>query len=260
MCSTCGCSTNITHTDHHHDDAEHHHHDHVHGTDGAMQVTNPARRIAIEEDILSHNAEIAAKNRARFIAQHIFTLNLVSSPGAGKTSLLVETLRRIEGNAAVIEGDQETSVDAARIRETGHPAFQINTGRGCHLDAEMVEHACDHLDTFTNGFLFIENVGNLVCPAGFDLGEALRVVIASVTEGDDKPLKYPHIFASADLVIISKADLLPHLDCNIDTLLTNARRVNPRIASIVLSARTGDGMDKWLQWLNAARAMREAAA
>lgn len=259
MCSTCGCSANSA-TSHHHGDGHHHHHDHAHDTDGALEVTSPARLIAIEEDILSRNAAVAAKNRARFTAQHTFALNLVSSPGAGKTSLLVETLRRIKGAAAVIEGDQETSVDAARIRETGHPAFQINTGRGCHLDAQMVEHASDHLNDFSDGFLFIENVGNLVCPAGFDLGEALRVVIVSVTEGEDKPLKYPHIFATADLVIVSKADLLPYLDCNVDTLLGNARKVNPRIASMVLSVKTGDGVDNWLQWLKAARAMRDAAA
>ncbi len=159
---------------------------------------------------------------------------------------------------AVIEGDQETSADADRIRATGAPALQVNTGRGCHLDADMVHRAFHHLP-LEDGVLFIENVGNLVCPAGFDLGEAHKVVIASVTEGEDKPLKYPNMFAAASLMLVSKVDLLPHLDFDVDALIANARRVNPGIAVIKVSATTDEGLDRWMQWIDAARAMAVAA-
>lgn len=259
MCSTCGCSGGARH-DHPHEDHDHPHNHHDHSEDGALLTEAPTRLITVEQDILSHNNAQAAANRAHFMTRHILALNLVSSPGAGKTTLLVDTLKRLGHPAAVIEGDQETSADAARIRETGYPAIQINTGRGCHLDAAMVHHACEHLGNIDNTFLFIENVGNLVCPAGFDLGEAQRVVIVSVTEGEDKPLKYPHIFASADLMIISKADLLPYLDCDVTALTDNARRVNPRIACLTLSVRSGEGMDKWLNWLRATEVLRNAAS
>jgi hydrogenase nickel incorporation protein HypB len=174
--------------------------------------------------------------------------------------LLVATLER-EGkdwDAAVIEGDQETSADADRIRATGVPAIQVNTGRGCHLDAQMVHSACHKL-TLEERVLFIENVGNLVCPAGFDLGEAHKVVIASVTEGEDKPLKYPNMFAAASLMLVSKVDLLPHLDFDVAALIANARRVNPAIGVIQLSASSGEGMDKWLAWIGAARQMTVSA-
>lgn len=256
MCSTCGCSAGPEHG-HTHDHAhEGHHHDHSHPEEEPVK----RRQIAVEQDILTRNNTQAASNRAAFAARHVLALNLVSSPGAGKTTLLVETLKRLGQPAAVIEGDQETSADAVRIRETGYPAFQVNTGRGCHLDAAMVSHACEHLGAIENAFLFIENVGNLVCPAAFDLGEAQRVVIVSVTEGEDKPLKYPHIFASADLMIISKTDLLPYLDCDVEVLSDNARRVNPRIAIVALSVRSGNGMDKWLNWLKAIQVLRNAAS
>jgi hydrogenase nickel incorporation protein HypB len=215
-----------------------------------------ARLVRIEEDILSKNNRVAAHNREHFARAGVLALNLVSSPGAGKTTLLVKTLEALDGQvpSAVIEGDQETSADADRIRATGAPALQVNTGRGCHLDADMVHRALHHLP-LENGILFIENVGNLVCPAGFDLGEAHKVVIASVTEGEDKPLKYPNMFAASSLMLVSKIDLLPHLDFDVDALIANARRVNPGIAVIPVSATTGEGLDRWRQWLAGARAM-----
>lgn len=188
-------------------------------------------------------------------------LNLVSSPGAGKTTLLVETIKRLaDVPVAVIEGDQQTALDADRIRETGAPAVQINTGAGCHLEAGQVDAAFRQLHGCTGGFLFIENVGNLVCPAAFDLGEAHRVVIASVTEGEDKPLKYPNMFASAALLLVSKADIAEACGADVDLLIANARRVRPGLKAIVLSARSGDGMDRWLAWLAGARAMAAATA
>ena len=185
---------------------------------------------------------------------------MVSSPGSGKTALLVETLKRIGGKypASVIEGDQETTADADRIRATGAPAIQINTGKGCHLDADMVRTAMQRLGTPESGILFIENVGNLVCPAGFDLGEAHKVVIVSVTEGEDKPLKYSGMFAASSLMVVTKIDLLPHLDFDIDRLIDNARRINPTIGVLKLSAKSGDGMDRWMHWLETARALRLA--
>ena len=238
---------------------------HSHGPDGAVRRGGGAagsgvpgsgtrRRVEIETDVLARNDALAAANRARLAAGRVLGLNLVSSPGAGKTLLLVETLRRLsEVPVAVIEGDQETSVDAERIRATGTPAVQINTGTGCHLDAQMVGEALDHLPAIPDGVLFIENVGNLVCPAAFDLGESARVVIASVTEGDDKPLKYPGIFATADLLLVTKADLLPHLDCDPAALVANARRIRPGLAAITVSAKTGEGLDDWLGWIAAQR-------
>jgi hydrogenase nickel incorporation protein HypB len=263
---------------HHHDDHDHHHHDHSHddhhhhhhGEDldygaGAAGVSVPgmsqSRLIQLEADILGKNARYAAANRDRFTAQGILALNLVSSPGSGKTTLLCRTLEAIAGEfpVAVIEGDQQTSADADRIRATGAPAIQINTGKGCHLDGHMVGHALDHLSPAQGSVVFIENVGNLVCPAAFDLGEGARVAILSVTEGEDKPLKYPDMFASADLVLVNKVDLLPHLDFDIDAAIANARRVNPRVRLIKVSARSGEGMAAWLDWLRAARAMALAA-
>lgn len=220
-----------------------------------------SRLIQLEADILGKNARYAAANRDRFTAQGILALNLVSSPGSGKTTLLCRTLEAIAGEfpVAVIEGDQQTSADADRIRATGAPAIQINTGKGCHLDGHMVGHALDHLSPQEGSVLFIENVGNLVCPAAFDLGEGARVAILSVTEGEDKPLKYPDMFASADLVLVNKVDLLPYLDFDIEAAIANARRVNPRVRLIKVSARSGEGMAAWLDWLRAARAMALAA-
>ncbi|MBB4011626.1 hydrogenase nickel incorporation protein HypB [Niveibacterium umoris] len=214
-----------------------------------------ARVLEIQEDILGRNDEIAARNRAAFARAGVLALNLVSSPGSGKTTLLVESLKRLADRLplAVIEGDQQTDFDAQRIRETGVRALQVNTGRGCHLDAAMVEKALEKLSMPVSGVLFIENVGNLVCPSGFDLGEAHKVVFLSVTEGEDKPLKYPDMFAAADLMILTKIDLLPHLRFDVARCCDYARTVNPAIEIIQLSASSGEGMDVWLDWISSAR-------
>jgi hydrogenase nickel incorporation protein HypB len=210
-----------------------------------------ARIVEIQEDILGRNDSIAARNRAAFAKAGVLALNLVSSPGSGKTTLLVETLTRLAGKMplAVIEGDQQTDFDAERIRATGVPALQVNTGKGCHLDAAMVERALEKLSLPTRGVLFIENVGNLVCPAGFDLGEAHKVVVLSVTEGEDKPLKYPDMFAAADLMLLTKTDLLPHLRFDVERCCNYARQVNPTIEIIKLSSVSGEGFDAWLNWV-----------
>src|SRR5450631_2900002 len=232
-------------------------HQHTRGHDAAAGET---RLLSVERDILARNDAIAAENRRALHAVKTLALNLVSSPGSGKTALLVETLKRIGDKCplAVIEGDQETTADADRIRATGVPAIQINTGKGCHLDADLVRTGMSRLGTPAHGILFIENVGNLVCPAGFDLGEAHKVVIVSVTEGEDKPLKYSGMFAASALMVVTKTDLLPHLDLDIDRLIDNARRINPTIGVLKLSAKTGEGMDRWLHWLETARALRLA--
>lgn len=210
-----------------------------------------ARMVQIEQDILGKNDMYAAQNRARFERLSLFVLNLVSSPGSGKTTLLTETLNLIKERygVAVIEGDQQTANDADRIRETGVQAVQVNTGKGCHLDAHMVGHAMENFSDLTGGMLFIENVGNLVCPAAFDLGEAGKVAILSVTEGEDKPLKYPDMFHAAKLMILNKTDLLPHLDFDVERCIEYARQVNPEIEVILLSARSGEGMEAWVEWL-----------
>ena len=213
------------------------------------------RIIQVERDILSKNDGYAAENRRHFERQGIFALNFVSSPGSGKTSLLVRTISDLKGRLVinVIEGDQQTSNDAARIRETGARAIQINTGKGCHLDAHMVGHALEALALPEGGVLFIENVGNLVCPAGFDLGEAHKVVVLSVTEGEDQPLKYPNMFAAADLLLLNKTDLLPHLDFDVAQCLEYAWRINRDLGVLQLSARTGEGLADWLDWLRVER-------
>jgi len=207
--------------------------------------------VRIERDILSKNDAYAQQNRAYFAAHGIFALNLVSSPGSGKTTLLVKTIAALNGSVplAVIEGDQQTDNDAARIRAAGAPALQINTGKGCHLDAWMVGRAMDQLDLRDNGLLLIENVGNLVCPAGFDLGEAHKVAILSVTEGEDKPLKYPDMFRAADIMLLNKCDLLPYLAFDAALAEENARRVNPLVRVIRTSATSGEGMEEWLDWI-----------
>ncbi|GJA53889.1 hypothetical protein KAM348_13120 [Aeromonas caviae] len=207
--------------------------------------------IAIEMDVLAKNNALAAHNREHFTAADQLVLNLVSSPGSGKTTLLCETLRLLADKrpCAVIEGDQQTSRDADRIRATGVPAVQINTGKGCHLDAKMVHDACHQLPANQGGILFIENVGNLVCPASFDLGEKYKVAILSVTEGEEKPLKYPDMFAAAQLMVINKTDLLPYVSFDVARCIENAKRVNPYIQVIQVSATTGEGMDAWLNWL-----------
>ena len=250
MCTTCGCGSDHPHTHTHRDEngnlvTHTHHHDHDHEHE---------RVVSVEEDILSRNNSVAAENRKDFREHRILALNFVSSPGSGKTELLCTTIRRsADMPIAVIEGDQQTSKDADRIRQTGAPAHQINTGKGCHLDAEMVRHAVAHLKPADGSVLFIENVGNLVCPAEFDLGEAHKVVILSVTEGDDKPLKYPDMFRVSDLMIINKVDLLPYVKFDIERCEEYARRVNPKIQILRVSATTGDGVDKLIDWLKAQR-------
>ena len=256
-----------------HAEAAEHAHDHAAATHdpGLLPATASglsapgipeSRLVRIEADLLAKNDAIARGNRAHFAGHRVLALNLVSSPGSGKTTLLVRTLEALKDRLplAVIEGDQQTSNDAVRIRATGVPAVQVNTGKGCHLDASMVSRAFDRLHALEDGVLFIENVGNLVCPAGFDLGEAHKVVLASVTEGEDKPLKYPDIFAAASLMLVSKVDLLPHLDFDVDALIANARRVRPGIAVIRVSARTGEGMEAWLKWIDAARTVQGLSA
>jgi hydrogenase nickel incorporation protein HypB len=253
--------------DHAHGHDHAHAHDHVHRADGSIDFgtavhapgISPGRIVRIERDIMEKNNEFARANRARFAALGTLALNLVSSPGSGKTSLLVRTINDLKARhpIAVIEGDQQTANDAERIRATGVRAVQINTGKACHLDAHMVVHALDDLALEPHGLLFIENVGNLICPAGFDLGEAHKVVVLSVTEGEDKPLKYPDMFAAADLMLLNKADLLPHLDFDVGTCLAHALRINPKLQTLVVSARTGEGMAAFYAWIEARVAYRQ---
>lgn len=272
MCTICGCSGDgatlhqqgHAHAhEHHHHAGEgghghqygHNHHQGAHDQTLSLTPEGGARHVAIEQDILAANAAQAASNRAHLAAHGVLALNLVSSPGSGKTTLLVATIERLVAEAgknypvAVIEGDQQTSRDADRIRATGVPAVQVNTGKGCHLDARMVARALDVLPHEQGGFLLIENVGNLVCPAPFDLGEAHKVVILSVTEGEDKPLKYPDMFRAADLMLLNKCDLLPYLDFDVAQAEAFARQVNPQLRILRVSATTGEGMDAWLAWL-----------
>ncbi len=283
MCNVCGCGTNSVegHSHHHDHGSGHHHHDHDHGHghhhhhhhgdihfgQGPAGVEVPGmtqeRLIEIETDILAKNDRYADANRAILADREILTLNLVSSPGSGKTTLLCKTIEALGHQPlAVIEGDQQTANDADRIRATGAKAVQVNTGKGCHLDGHMVGHAMEHLDLSNQSMLFIENVGNLVCPAGFDLGEDAKVAILSVTEGEDKPLKYPDMFTASRLALLNKVDLAPYCDVDLDLYEENLRRVNPSIEIIRVSARTGEGMDVWLQWLRdrlAHKAKPEAA-
>jgi hydrogenase nickel incorporation protein HypB len=262
MCATCGCGKGDV-TIEGHDHHGHHHHDHEHDHDHGHEHAHhhdhdpESRVVAVERDLLEKNNSLAAENRAYFGQRGILALNLVSSPGSGKTELLVKTIQKLAGKLVpfVVEGDQQTANDANRIRATGAAAIQINTGKGCHLDAHMVGHAVEHLEPAEGSVVFIENVGNLVCPAGFDLGEAHKVVILSVTEGDDKPLKYPDIFAASDLVLINKTDLLPYVDFDMEKATANARRIRPGIKVLPVSARTGEGLDGWIAWLMGARAM-----
>ena len=230
-----------------------------HGPAGAHAPgMSQARMVSIERDILARNDDFAADNRSWLAGRGILALNLVSSPGSGKTSLLVRTIAALQAMpqavpVSVVEGDQQTSFDAERIRATGAPALQINTGKGCHLDAQMVGRALTRLAPPEGSVLLVENVGNLVCPAAFDLGEAAKVVVLSVTEGEDKPLKYPDMFAAASLMLINKIDLLPHLSFDMDKTIDFALRVNPRLQVIPLSATSGEGFDAWLAWLLARR-------
>lgn len=219
-----------------------------------------SRMVQIEQDILAQNDALASKNRAALRERAIFAVNLVSSPGAGKTTLLVRTIEALRDAlpVCVIEGDQQTTLDADRIRATGAPAIQVNTGKGCHLDAAMVGRALDRLAPPDGTLLMIENVGNLVCPSAFDLGEAHKVVVLSVTEGEDKPLKYPDMFHAASLMLLNKIDLLPYLAFDVARCLAYARRVNPGITILPVSAASGEGMAQWIEWLLAGA--REARA
>lgn len=223
------------------------------GCDTPEAPSADSRIIDVHRDLMSANRHQAGHNREHFRALELSAVNLVSSPGAGKTTLLERTLKRLQGRrpALVIEGDQQTELDAARIRATGTPAVQIQTGQACHLDAAMVHRALHQLPPAPGGLLLIENVGNLICPAMFDLGEQARVVLVSVTEGDDKPLKYPGIFRDADLLLITKTDLLPYVPFDVDRCLEHARRIRPDLPALTLSATRGDGMDAWLDWLEA---------
>lgn len=207
--------------------------------------------ITVERKILKKNDELAAENRARFGAAGVFVLNMLSSPGAGKTTLLEQTIRLLENTprAAVVEGDVQTDNDAKRIAATGAPVVQIVTNGACHLDAKLVQDALGNLDIDGVELLFIENVGNLVCPASFDLGEHRKIVIASTTEGADKPVKYPNVFRVSDVCVLNKIDLLPHVDFDVDLFFDNARTVNPDLTFFRTSARTGEGLDAWVDWL-----------
>ena len=291
MCSTCGCSSNengITltkmgenhHTHHHHDghthshehhhgdhhgdhshshehhhehghqhnhNHEHHHHNHNHGHHHHHDVNI----VELEKDILHQNQLGAERNRGFFEALNIFAMNLVSSPGSGKTSLLEKTIADLKGEIefSVIEGDQQTTNDAARIHALNVPVLQINTGKGCHLDSEMIAKSLKELKPKQNSILMIENVGNLVCPAMFDLGENQRVVIISTTEGEDKPLKYPDMFYSSNICIINKIDLLPYLKFDVEKLKENTKKVNPNIQFFEVSATSGEGMEAWYEFL-----------
>jgi len=260
MCTTCGCGTGETLIGGHALQRQKKpggslryrtHADGVTHEDGATH--SHSRMVKIERDILAKNNGYADANRSYLSAHGIFALNLVSSPGSGKTTLLVKTITALNGRRplAVIEGDQQTDNDAARIRAAGAPALQINTGKGCHLDAQMVGQAMQQLALQDNSLLLIENVGNLVCPASFDLGEAHKVVILSVTEGEDKPLKYPDMFHAADLMLLNKCDLLPHLTFDTELAIEYARRINPALRVIKISATTGEGMPEWLDWIAA---------
>lgn len=238
MCATCGCDANGKVTLH----EPGHHHDHI---DHHKKV------VDVEKDVLHENNLLAERNRGYFEAKNILALNLVSSPGSGKTTLLERTLTDLKGELdfAVIEGDQQTTNDADRIHATGTKVVQINTGKGCHLDSHMVMHALQGMKPKQNSVLFIENVGNLVCPAMFDLGEKERVVIISVTEGDDKPLKYPDMFHSSTLCIINKTDLLPYVPFDIKKVKANAKKINHQLHIIEVSCTSGKGLDLWYDWL-----------
>jgi hydrogenase nickel incorporation protein HypB len=298
MCNVCGCGTGETRIEgeavDHEQEHEHVHadgtvHRHSHGpshqwvpaggqghvhehTDGSLHYghgpagahapgMSQAQMVKIEQNILAKNDGFAERNRGWLAERGILALNLVSSPGSGKTTLLVRTIEALKSRVpvAVVEGDQQTSFDAERIRATGAPALQINTGKGCHLDAHMVGRALEKLAPADDSVLLIENVGNLVCPAAFDLGEAAKVVVLSVTEGEDKPLKYPDMFAAASLMLVNKIDLLPYLNFPVDKAIEYALRVNPQLQVIQVSATTGAGFDAWLGWIDARLAEAVAA-
>jgi hydrogenase nickel incorporation protein HypB len=244
MCATCGCSDDQGVRVQSHEHA--HSHDHSHEHEAAA-----GRIVQIEQDVLAKNDHLAEHNRAWFAERGMLAVNLMSSPGSGKTTLLERTIADLSGEheISVIEGDQETEYDAKRISDAGARAVQINTGAGCHLDADMLAKGLAVLDPPARSIVFIENVGNLVCPALFDLGEGHRAVVMSVTEGASKPLKYPHMFRTADLVLLNKIDLLPYVDFEVDRFLADARTVNPGVEVIEVSATKGDGLPAWYDWL-----------
>ena len=271
MCDTCGCGSGTNpvkisrpgepeqhshdhdhpHSHGHHHDHDHSHdHDHPHENDHSRDSSRQ-RLIRVEEDILGKNNLLASRNSGYFEAKSVVALNLMSSPGSGKTTLLEKSIVALEGKrpVAVIEGDQQTMNDAERIHQTGAPVVQVNTGNGCHLDADMIRQALDQLQLQENSLLFIENVGNLVCPSLFELGEKNRIVIISVTEGEDKPLKYPTMFEHAHTCIINKIDLLPYVDFDTELVKKHILSVNPHLHIMELSAKTGEGMEQWITWL-----------
>jgi hydrogenase nickel incorporation protein HypB len=269
MCTVCGCGTGEVSIEGQHSHEHEHNHEHSHSEQGDLDYgkgpahthapgLSQSRMVEIETNILAKNDEYAHTNRHTFSHKGIFALNLVSSPGSGKTTLLTETIELIKNklSIAVIEGDQQTANDADRIRATGVPAIQVNTGKGCHLDAHMAGHAVDHLNVEDYSLLFIENVGNLVCPSAFDLGEDHKVAILSVTEGEDKPIKYPDMFAASDLMLLNKIDLLPYLDFDLEACIAYAKKVNPTIKIIQVSAKSGEGMEEWIDWLLSQRKAR----
>lgn len=276
MCATCGCSGSAVIEDlghghepadehnhgpeHDHDHGHGHGHSHDHGHDhqhghGHGHAEPETRTVTLEEAVLARNDNLAERNRSWLTEHGILAVNLMSSPGAGKTTLLERTIRELGAqlSVSVIEGDQETVLDAERIRATGTPAVQINTGSGCHLDAEMMAGGLRSLAPPDGSLVLVENVGNLVCPALFDLGEQARVVITSVTEGAEKPRKYPHMFRTATLVLLNKIDLLPYVDFDVDAFLDGARAANPGVEVMQVSATRGDGIDDWYEWLQARR-------
>lgn len=287
MCGTCGCGTKAEtrivnlqtgvetplHEDHMHShgydhghshdhgEAHVHGHDHVHGHSHDHDHPHdhshaPSAVVALEAHILAKNDALAARNRGWFAGREILALNLVSSPGSGKTTLLERTIRDLKDKMliSVIEGDQATANDGNRIRAAGAAAVQVNTGAGCHLEADMIARGLAELKPATGSVVMIENVGNLVCPALFDLGEHAKVVILSVTEGDDKPLKYPHMFKAAAVMIINKTDLLPYVDFDVSAAVNNALTVNPSVVTFQVSAKTGEGLGEWYAWLHGAAA------
>ncbi|EME66237.1 hydrogenase accessory protein hypb [Rhodococcus ruber BKS 20-38] len=259
MCATCGCDDEagpritVPHEHdlphgHGHGHGDGHEHGHGHGHDGAPVQTET---VTLEQQVLAKNDLLAERTRGWLAGRGVTAINVMSSPGAGKTTLLERTIRELSGSApiAVIEGDQETLLDAERIRSAGCVAVQVNTGAGCHLDAQMMHDALIALDPAPGTLVFVENVGNLVCPALFDLGEQAKVVIISTPEGTDKPLKYPHIFAVADLVVVNKVDLLPYVDFELETCGLHAGSVNPGVEVLAVSASTGEGMEAWYRWI-----------
>ena len=288
MCATCGCSddseTRLTdlqsgetialaplhvhqheHADHHghdHGDGHDHHHDHGHGHHHHDHDHGGGTVVTLEQQVLARNNTIAERVRGWLAGRGVLALNLVSSPGAGKTTLLERTIRDLTGEIplSVIEGDQQTLNDARRIQAAGCRVVQVNTGTACHLDASMIARAMQQLDPPSGSVVMIENVGNLVCPALFDLGEWSKVVVASVTEGDDKPIKYPHMFRASGLMVLNKIDLLPHVQFDVDRCVGYARQVHPRIGLLKVSATRGEGLDEWYAWLRVqVKALRETS-